>query len=91
MSIVDVVIKALACCYGFDGKEEGDCENCPYKREDSDYECFKDVARDAFTLLKVNQPAKVEFGVFCPRCGDPLLKKMRYCPKCGQRVTYEES
>ena len=54
------------------------------------YENERDKAQSAIRIsYKNNYGGKIRPTLHCPRCEAKLSKKMRYCPKCGQRVDTE--
>lgn len=81
------VIKGLECHFFIDMKP---CEECPYY---SDEDCCRDIAKDAITLLKAQEPIAphmVDWGIYeCPICKTRVDKTYKFCKVCGKGIKWE--
>lgn len=73
------VIKGLECCSTFDRYGFPLCEECPYADDGTCHE-LDQLHRDAFSLLKAQEPEPPRFAVAfdkifyaCDKCGKSLL------------------
>lgn len=82
------VIKGLECLI----TNKVPCDGCPYN-EGENSSCLKNIARDAFELLKEQEPVKPKrdnTGILCGRCGQWIGTNDRFCSNCGRGVKWDD-
>ena len=66
------------------------CFECPYCGDDP---CEIHLITDVLTLLKEQEPVKpirLENWWKCPSCSGNIVANMKYCPRCGRSVKWNE-
>lgn len=74
--------------------EDVQCDECPYVR--SDY-CIESIARDAFALLREQEPVKPKEYMsrvnrteyLCGACDSGILFGDEFCRHCGRKVKWD--
>ena len=95
-------IKGLECLAGMNTMKSNPCMDCGYQECQTYAICIEEIAADALSLLKAQEPKlvydiaeatlgykpKVKVG-HCPSCGVLMSETDRFCRKCGQAVKWE--
>ena len=86
---LEKVIDALEACSFI---HDPDCSKCYLDGPGFGFACRDQLRRDAFALLKEQQPVKplIAYDMyFCGSCKYAIPKTVNYCPKCGKKVEWD--
>ena len=95
------VIRGLKCLAGMNEMKSNPCMDCGYQECQTYAICIEKIARDAFSLLKAQQPKQVfPIGYIgtsdsqyatCPWCFSRIHsnESQHYCGHCGREVKWE--
>lgn len=94
------VIDGLMCLAGEKEMHINHCDGCGYNECKSYVLCIAEIARDALSLLKAQEPIpcgeRIKAGDIvldfyeCGYCKNAIRKPWRYCPFCGKAVKWDE-
>ena len=65
-------------------------ENFMATCDDTLYEALSVVLRELKPRVECIQPLKIKSKQVCPMCKKEFCEKVNYCPRCGQKMDWNE-